>query len=130
MSNSTHPIAVLAIDDDLGDLEILGRSLDQIADLDIRLRAFHIPTEGLEELDRSHFDIVFLDPPYAQSQRTDKGSLFERFLGRIAEATENRPLIVFHHPKKVEIGLDSTCAWHAVEQRIFGTNAVTFLTRI
>ena len=61
MPPSAQPISVLAIDDDLADLEILHRSLDHLADFDIRFRPFHIPTEGIEELARSHFDVVFLD---------------------------------------------------------------------
>lgn len=75
------------------------------------------------------FDLIFLDPPYAHHQNTTGAGPLERFLHHCSETDDNRPIIVFHHPKTLRIAECPGNDWHAIDRKEFGTNAVTFLMR-
>ena len=75
------------------------------------------------------FDLVLLDPPYADTQDLSDQSTFQRYLRRIAERDDNRPLVVLHHRASVQVAMDPNEPWRVVDQRAFGTNAITFFER-
>ncbi|MCH7995939.1 MAG: RsmD family RNA methyltransferase [Planctomycetes bacterium] len=75
------------------------------------------------------FGIVFLDPPYADTQDMRDGSRLARYLGRMAESDDNRPLVVLHHAKKSCVQDDALHPWRVIDQRTFGTSAVTMFMR-
>jgi 16S rRNA (guanine966-N2)-methyltransferase len=75
------------------------------------------------------FDLIFLDPPYAHQENAKGAGPLERFLDRCCETDDNRPIIVFHHPKRMRIAECPANDWRATERKEFGTNAVTYLMR-
>lgn len=75
------------------------------------------------------FDLVLLDPPYRDSEDASEDGIVRRYLGRVGELDENRPLIVLHHQATVRFEAGATDLWRIVDQRSFGTNTVTFFAR-
>ena len=80
------------------------------------------------------FDLVFLDPPYRDTQNADSESCVGKFLRRIAEAeppvgqaAARVPLVVLHHFEKVRFSeMDLAAPWAIGDARRMGTSAVTF----
>ena len=78
------------------------------------------------------FDLVFLDPPYRDTQNTDAESPVATFLRRIAETPVGQiaarvPLVVLHHFEKVRFSkIDLAAPWVIGDERRMGTSAVTF----
>ena len=75
------------------------------------------------------FDLVLLDPPYADTRDLSDQSVFKRYLRRIAECDDNRPLVVLHHRASVQVATRPEEEWRVVDQRTFGTNAITLFER-
>ena len=75
------------------------------------------------------FDLVLLDPPYADTRETSPDSPLIRYLRRLAERQDNRPLVMLHHAASVPVTLDPDAEWTVVDRRILGTNAITLLVR-
>ncbi len=72
------------------------------------------------------FDLVFLDPPYRDSEDvSDKGSV-RLFLARFVELEDNNPVVVLHHSAKVAFSAGPCDRWRIVDRRTFGTSSVTF----
>jgi len=75
------------------------------------------------------FNLVFLDPPYRDSEDTGGSGRVRRYLRRLAESNPHPPLVILHH----QAGADFTAAaddpWQILEQRRFGTHRVTFFIR-
>lgn len=80
------------------------------------------------------FDLVFLDPPYRDTQNTDSESPVATFLRRIAEAkipvgqvAAHLPLVMLHHFEKVRFSkMDLAAPWAIGDERRMGTSAITF----
>ena len=76
------------------------------------------------------FDLVFLDPPYKDTQNAGSDGLVASFLRQIAEkrsAGSQVPLVVLHHFAKVQFSamtLDQP--WEIWDERRIGSSAVTF----
>lgn len=75
------------------------------------------------------FDLVFLDPPYGDSEDTSAKGAVSRYLQRLGELDENRPLVVLHHKAPACFEAKTADLWRIVDQRRFGTNAITFFAR-
>ena len=75
------------------------------------------------------FELVFLDPPYRESEDTSQHGQVARFLVRLTQEDDNRPLVVLHHPAKTRFGDDVPASWHIADQRVFGSNGVTLFAR-
>jgi len=72
------------------------------------------------------FDLVFLDPPYRDSEDVSPDGKVFGFLQRLADEVENRPLVVLHHPARVRFSVDARCAWSISDERMMGSSGVTF----
>lgn len=75
------------------------------------------------------FDLILLDPPYADTRDMSPDGPLKRYLGRLAERRDNLPLVVLHHAASVPFEVDSDGGWRIVDQRMHGTNAITMLMR-
>ncbi len=72
------------------------------------------------------FDLLFLDPPYADSMDTSPLGAVPRYLSRV-KSQADAPLIVFHHPASVDVSPETIAPWRVIERRTFGTNGITLL---
>ena len=79
--------------------------------------------------DGSPFDLVLLDPPYADMGDVSASGPLRRYLGHLAERGDNRPLVVLHHPASVRVEVAPGDVWMIVTHRIHGTNAITMFIR-
>jgi 16S rRNA (guanine(966)-N(2))-methyltransferase RsmD len=75
------------------------------------------------------FDLIFLDPPYRDSEDVSPIGEVSRFLHRLAEDADNRPLVILHHFSKVRFSLDADNPWSIGDERTIGSSAVTFFLR-
>ena len=75
------------------------------------------------------FDLVFLDPPYSDSQDTSEAGCVARYLSRLGEGADSKPLVVLHHRAKFRFETVPAPAWQLAESRTFGTHAITLLKR-
>ncbi len=76
------------------------------------------------------FDLVFLDPPYKDTQNADSEGLVGTFLRRVGgkESIGNKvPFVVLHHFGKVKFsGMKLEEPWEIWDERRIGSSAVTF----
>ncbi len=79
--------------------------------------------------DERSFELVFLDPPYRDSEDSSESGAVKRYLVRLAEVEDNRPLVVLHHAAAVRFEMDDMDMWRVSDRRTFGTNAVSFFLR-
>ena len=86
-------------------------------------------SSAIDSPDGRPFGIVFLDPPYADTEDMGDGSRLAFYLGRMAESDDNRPLVVLHHAKKSCVSYDAFPAWHVIDERTFGTSSMTMFMR-
>ena len=75
------------------------------------------------------FDLLLLDPPYADTEDVSRKGLLKRYLERIAERADNRPVVVLHHRASVRVAVDPDESWRVLDRRIFGTNMITLFVR-
>lgn len=75
------------------------------------------------------FELIFLDPPYRDSEDSSPRGLVAQFLARVSQEDDNRPLVVLHHPRTSRFGDDLSPPWTIVDHRIFGSNGVTLFAR-
>ena len=68
------------------------------------------------------FDLIFLDPPYRDSQDTTPAGKVQRYLRRLADRADNRPLVLLHHDEDVHYLLDDDERWHVHQTRRMGRN--------
>ena len=88
--------------------------------------AWHHATEGV---DGRPFELVFLDPPYSESQDASPTGSVRRYLARVSARDDNRPLVVLHHSATVAFVTDAADPWRVEDQRTIGSNAVSFFSR-
>ena len=75
------------------------------------------------------FDLVLLDPPYADMGNLSASGPLRRYFGHLTDREDNHPLIVLHHPAAVPIEALPGDVWTIVTHRIHGTNAITMFRR-
>jgi 16S rRNA (guanine966-N2)-methyltransferase len=75
------------------------------------------------------FGLVFLDPPYADSDDTSDQGRVKQYLRRLANCGGEAPLVILHHRASIRHVMESDDAWQIVDQRTFGSNGVTFFGR-
>jgi 16S rRNA (guanine966-N2)-methyltransferase len=74
------------------------------------------------------FDLVFLDPPYRDSQDTSPRGLVLRYLNRLAARCEKEPIVVLHHPAACSFSAPPDGRWKVSDIRSFGNNGITTFT--
>ena len=79
--------------------------------------------------DGAPFDLVFLDPPYADSDDTERDGRVRRYLQRLSEQGAGAGLVVLHHRASVRFDLSDDEGWQVADRRTFGSNGVTFFQR-
>lgn len=72
------------------------------------------------------FDLVFLDPPYADARDAGPGGRVACFLARWAASAGPENLVVLHHESDIAYDDDPQRRWTIVKRRRFGSHAVTF----
>lgn len=75
------------------------------------------------------FELVFLDPPYRDSEDSSESGAVKRYLLRLGNVADNRPLVVLHHAAKVRFETEDTDMWRLWDRRNYGTHAVSFFLR-
>ena len=75
------------------------------------------------------FGLVFLDPPYADSEDDSEHGAVRRYLQQLDRVVDKKPLTVLHHHRSVQFAQPPGDLWRVVKQRTFGTNTVTFFAQ-
>jgi len=73
------------------------------------------------------FELVFLDPPYRDSEDLTPTGRVARFLRRLEKRTGPQPIIVFHHESRLIFEPEGDSPWQIFDTRTIGTNSITFL---
>jgi len=76
--------------------------------------------------DGSSFDLVFLDPPYADSDDDSAGGPVRRYLDRLCARAGTMPLVVLHHRARAGFTSVQPDPWKIVKQRVFGSHTVSW----
>ena len=71
------------------------------------------------------FDLVFLDPPYRESDDASSDGKVFGYLQRLAGGIAPRPLVVLHHSSRVRFSVDARWGWSIIDERVIGSSAVT-----
>lgn len=74
-------------------------------------------------------NLVFVDPPYKLSAKTDLESPLGRLLILLAGQTAPRAIVVVRHERRVEL-LPRYESLHLQDRREYGTMAITFLENV
>ncbi|MFQ5590814.1 MAG: 16S rRNA (guanine(966)-N(2))-methyltransferase RsmD [Phycisphaerae bacterium] len=108
-------------------LDALRRNLTALAvGPEARIIARDAWREALESPDACCFDLVLLDPPYADSDDATPDGAVTRYLTNLARLHGANPLVVLHHRARVQYSAPSDEAWSVLRQRTFGSSGVTF----
>ena len=83
----------------------------------------------LSDRDKKPFDLVFLDPPYQDSDDTSEGGTVRQYLERMGKMRSEKTLMMLHHSRAVRYTASMVVPWKIVDQRMFGTHAITLLAR-
>jgi len=75
------------------------------------------------------FELILLDPPYRHSRDASALGDVRKFLARIATQDGNRPVVVLHHPARVEYPLSDDDPWRILDHRCLGSNGLTTFVR-
>jgi len=75
------------------------------------------------------FDLVFLDPPYHDSQDVSRAGPVRRYLARWRREESVATLVILHHSRKAPYGLEVEESWRMMDERRFGTSAITVFVR-
>ncbi len=81
--------------------------------------------EAVAGPDGGPFDLVLLDPPYADSEDTSDSGAVRRYLRRFDQSDGGRPVVLLHHPARVQYTASADESWRVLKQRTFGSNGVT-----
>ncbi len=73
------------------------------------------------------FDLLFLDPPYRDSDEVSDRGRVRSYLRRLAENSSKRPTVILHHRRSANYDGRIDTPWTIVDYRIFGTNAITVI---
>jgi 16S rRNA (guanine(966)-N(2))-methyltransferase RsmD len=115
------------------DTEALAALRENLADLHVGPEAKIVSHDAWRSAaklpDGGPFHLIFLDPPYRHSRDPSQLGEVRRFLAKLAAQSENRPLVVLHHPARVQYKLSSDEQWAVVDRRTFGTSGLTTFLR-
>jgi 16S rRNA (guanine(966)-N(2))-methyltransferase RsmD len=118
------------IERDRDALAVLRRNLDALGAADrATIVAGDAWSAAVRAPDGQPFELILLDPPYRDSLDPSPDGPVQKFLARLAESPDNRPLVLLHHPAEVRYVLSNEQRWRAVDVRTFGTHAVTLFAR-
>ena len=70
--------------------------------------------------------LIFLDPPYRDCEDTTERGEVRRFLRKLDDTPAGERLVVLHHPAGTRFELADNDPWRVAEERLIGSNAVTF----
>lgn len=82
-----------------------------------------IPPEG-----GRGFDLVFLDPPYRDSQDTSPKGPVLRYLNRLAARCEKEPIVILHHRPAFSFSVPPGSRWQISDTRSFGSSGISTFT--
>lgn len=88
--------------------------------------AWHRATTGV---DGQPLELVFLDPPYSDSNDSSKTGTVAQYLARLGENGHPTPLVVLHHKAKVVYETGVCPGWIVADTRTIGSNALTFFEK-
>ena len=81
--------------------------------------------EAVATPDGRPFDLVFLDPPYVDSEDASDSGAVREYFKRFDPHGGGKPLVVLHHHARVRYAPDAENSWRILKQRTFGSNGVT-----
>jgi 16S rRNA (guanine966-N2)-methyltransferase len=79
--------------------------------------------------ERQPYDLILLDPPYADTKDASSGGLVRRYLRKEVFSAVDGPVIVLHHPASVDYGGVVEDGWRLAHHREYGTNAISIFKR-
>ncbi len=74
-------------------------------------------------------ELVFLDPPYRDSNDSSKTGTVAQYLARLGENSHPAPLVVLHHEASVTYETGVCPGWTVEDTRTIGTNTLTFFVQ-
>ena len=106
--------------------EILKRNIEKAVFIDcskiIKADAFKIGAT----VDKQNYDLVFVDPPYAMTMQTGKGSSLYKLLDMLSYQVVKDGFVVVRTQENIQL-LQQYNRFTAIERRRWGTMAVTIL---
>ncbi len=72
-------------------------------------------------------DLIFLDPPYRDSEDVTPDGRVARFLDRFPRQSDHELTVVLHHSSRAHFTTASSATWIVDDHRLFGSSAMTFL---
>lgn len=72
------------------------------------------------------FDLIFLDPPYADARDTSAQGPVMRFLAELASNRVGEVLIMLHHPSATRYDPTLVGSLKILDRRNYGTNGITY----
>jgi 16S rRNA (guanine966-N2)-methyltransferase len=102
--------------------------------LESRTRVVAQPAETarLEAPPSGSFDLIFLDPPYPLSRDLSPASVVPRLVSRLGDdiPAAADALLIWRHEVAARIPQTLPSGWKSVEQRTWGTMAITMFRRV
>lgn len=86
-------------------------------------------TFGASAAGREPFDLIFLDPPYRDSEDSSDSGRVTGFLQSLTGGEADGTIVLLHHPAAVRFDAPRTDGWAVADVRKFGTNAITLFSR-
>ena len=80
-------------------------------------------------VDGQPLELVFLDPPYRDSNDASKTGAVAQYLARLGENGHPAPLVVLHHQAKVVYETGVCPGWTVEDTRTIGSNALSFFAK-
>jgi len=74
------------------------------------------------------FDLVLLDPPYADSQDSSAQGRVAQYLARLKGRHDGDQMVVLHHRGDVRFDV-ALPGWRILDQRVLGSNGLTYFLR-
>lgn len=84
---------------------------------------------GASAAGRKPFDLIFLDPPYRDSEDDSTSGRVAGFLQSLTAGGPNGTIVLLHHPAAVRFDAPRTDGWTVTDVRKFGTNGITLFSR-
>lgn len=118
------------VESDRGALVSLKRNLEALEAGPSAIIAAHDAwVYGVASNGRKPFDLIFLDPPYRDSEDTSENGPVGHFLSSLARHEPHDALIVLHHPSNDRFPDRLADCWRVEDTRSFGTNSITLFAR-
>ena len=84
---------------------------------------------GTSAAEQEPFDLIFLDPPYRDTEDVSENGHVSRFLRRFAERDASETIVLLHHPAAIRFDAPRMDGWTVASHKIFGTNGITLFSR-